>query len=217
MRENEPQTLGDLLSPSPPAYPYAPPGAPPSYSLQPPEATQDYPPPSGTGRVRSRMRAELQPTSMSDATEPVSHDPYAGRDEAGSLPPFSQRNAPYVRPGNNVYNTPLEPSQEAQFRKWVTSNDVPFDVTAPVSDYDMRGFYKALTAGNPLATSAVDPNDKQMHYPDYWKTPLHESFSNESQWATPDAPAWNDKDQLVDQQTGQVVFDDRANNAARPP
>jgi hypothetical protein len=62
--------------------------------------------------------------------------------------------------------------------------------------------------GNPKASSAVDPNDGRMHYPDFWKTPLHQTFSNESQWAPANAPAWNDQDQLVSQ-GGIVVFDDR--------
>jgi hypothetical protein len=75
-------------------------------------------------------------------------------------------------------------------------------------DYDMRGYYRALLAGDPRAQSNIDPNDQRMHYPDYWKTPTHETFSNESQWATPNAPAWNELDQLISP-AGRVVFDDR--------
>jgi hypothetical protein len=52
-----------------------------------------------------------------------------------------------------------------------------------------------------------------MHYPDFWKTPMHETFSNESQWAPVTAPAWNAQDQLVSQ-GGRVVFDDRAKKDA---
>lgn len=76
----------------------------------------------------------------------------------------------------------------------------------------MRGFYSALSNGDERASPAVDPNDGRMHYPDYWKTPYHETFSNESQWANPDtAPKWNDKDQLITTD-GNVLYDDRAEN-----
>lgn len=90
------------------------------------------------------------------------------------------------------------------------ANKVPFnpDATTP-QDYDMRGFYQGLLQQNPKAMSAVDPNDAQLHYPDYWKTPIHETFSNESQWAPSSAPQWTPTDQLAS--GGRVLFDDRAN------
>lgn len=131
-----------------------------------------------------------------------------------SLAPFapdpasvSARNQAYAKPG--VYNTPLPFHQENQFRQWLGQNFVPFDPNAKQSDYDMRGFWQALMNGNPQAASAVDPNDSQLHYPDYWKTPMHETFSNQSQWALPGAPSWNAQDQLVTP-SGTVQFDDRA-------
>lgn len=107
------------------------------------------------------------------------------------------------------YNTPLDPGQEQFFRQWVQHNNVPFnpDATTP-QDYDMRGFYQGLQQGNPKAQSAIDPNDSRMHYPDFWKTPLHQTFSNESQWAPPSAPQWTPNDQLASD--GRVLFDDRA-------
>jgi hypothetical protein len=107
------------------------------------------------------------------------------------------------------YMTPLNQGDEKNFRAWVQANNVPFDANNPKSDYDMRGFWQALNAGDPVARTAVNPNDKQMHYPDRWKTPYHKSFSAESQWATEGAPKWNDKDQLV-MPDGTVVFDERA-------
>jgi hypothetical protein len=107
------------------------------------------------------------------------------------------------------YNTDLG-DQEPAFRQWVKDNNVPFDPdAASPQDYDMRGFYQGLQSGDPHASSAVDPNDNRMHYSDYWKTPLHQTFSNESKWATPDAPHWNDKDQLI-APDGSVVYDDRS-------
>jgi hypothetical protein len=133
---------------------------------------------------------------------PVDHDPFAepnpnlgGRQPAAS------------------YNTSLDPGTEQLFRQWVAHNKVPFDpdATAP-QDYDMRGFYQGLQQGNPKARSAIDPNDSRMHYPDFWKTPLHETFSNESQWAPPNAPGWNEQDQLVSK-GGRVLFDDKAKSS----
>lgn len=123
------------------------------------------------------------------------------------------RNREYVRPGKHVYNTTLVGPGEALFRAWVRRQNVPFDPDAKTSDYDMRGFWKALKDGDPKATNAVDPNDGKLHYPDYWKTPYHQSFSNESQWATDDAPHWAG-DKLVDK-SDDVAFDDSPQPYAR--
>jgi hypothetical protein len=111
------------------------------------------------------------------------------------------------------YNTALNPLDEFAYRQWVQQNRVPTDTnsTAP-QDYDMRGFYRGLQQGDPRARSAIDPNDSRLHFPDYWKTPLHQTFSNESQWAPPTAPQWTPNDQLANQ-SGRVVFDDRAQNS----
>lgn len=119
-----------------------------------------------------------------------------------------QRNAPYVAPGASGFNTKLDPLQEMAFQRWVADNKVPFDPTGGVQDYDMRGFYQGLQNGHPKAMTAINPNDNQMHFPDFWKTPYHESFSGESKWAGPVAPMWNDKDQLIGP-GGQILFDER--------
>ena len=120
----------------------------------------------------------------------------------------------YAKPGK--YNTDLgTPEAEIQFQQWVKQNNIPFDPAAPVSDYDMRGFWKALQTGDPKAKEALNSNDGQMHFPDYWKTPYHESFSNESQWADPvKAPRWNNQDQLVTPD-GKVVFDEKQKAAEK--
>ena len=60
----------------------------------------------------------------------------------------------------------------------------------PFPDYDMRGFYKDLKANKPRAVSSVNPQDGRVHGTDYYKTPYHESFSKQSQWATKAAPDW---------------------------
>lgn len=125
-----------------------------------------------------------------------------------------QRNAPYVRQGDNRYNTNLGglgDLRELAFRQWVQDNRVPFNPDAQVSDYDMRGFYQGLGQLNPHAATAINPNDQQIHYPDYWKTPYHQSFSQDSQWATPVAPQWNEVDQLI-APSGRIVFDERKKN-----
>lgn len=119
-----------------------------------------------------------------------------------------QRNQAWLRPGKHVYSTPLQPAQEFQFRQWLRQNKVPFDPSLPTSDYDMRGFWSALQRGDPVAKSAVDPNDNLTHYPDYWKTPYSPTFSAESQWANPQvAPRWTgDLYHLPD---GQVLWNDK--------
>lgn len=114
---------------------------------------------------------------------------------------------PPFRPGQ--FNTSLPFLQEMQFRQWLQNNKVPFDPEAKVSDYDMRGFYQAMQSGSPMARSAINPNDNQMHYPDYWKTPLHQTFSNESQWAGPNTPGWINDSQLASP-GGRILHDERA-------
>lgn len=113
---------------------------------------------------------------------------------------------PYAVP--ETYNTPLAPLPELQFRQWVADNSVPFDPNAGVTDYDMRGFWQALMQQQPRAVTAINANDGLMHYPDIWKTPLHQSFSADSQWANPATPRWNEYDQL-EAPSGRIVFDER--------
>lgn len=118
-----------------------------------------------------------------------------------------ERNKSYAKQDN--YFTQLNPGSEAKFRQWLAANKVPFDPNAKVADYDMRGFWMALQTKNPLAMTGINPNDNKLHYPDTWKTPYHDSFSADSQWATPGAPKWNNLDQLV-LPNGQIVFDEKA-------
>ena len=105
-------------------------------------------------------------------------------------------------------NTQLDPANELAFRQWVIQNKVPFNPEAQTSDYDMRGYYQGLQQGQPMAKpSEVNPNDQRLHYPDYYKTPSHQSFSSESQWAGSNTPAWINKSQLA-APSGKVVFDE---------
>jgi hypothetical protein len=139
-------------------------------------------------------------------------------------------NQPFVKAGDQQYSTKLAPSDETSFRDWAAKNKVPFDPENKQSDYDMRGYWKvsqdpaawkALQSQGKIpsdmepAGTKVDPNDGKPHYPDYWKTPYHETFSNESQWANDKAPHWTDDDKLVTPD-GRTVFDDRAVAKSNP-
>lgn len=118
----------------------------------------------------------------------------------GSYPPFKQ---------GASYNTPLADLDEIAFRGWVAQNRVPFDVNAAQSDYDMRGYWQGMQQGNPMARpTEINANDGRPHYTDYYKTPLHQTFSSGSQWAGPNAPSWANDHQLA-AQNGRVVFDEK--------
>lgn len=118
-----------------------------------------------------------------------------------------------IPPPDGGYLTKLTPDEETKFQQWAQQFGAIVS-DGPKADYDMRGFWKAQQSGDPAAATAVNPNDKQIHFPDTYKTPYHESFSRESKFATPDAPTWNDQDQLV-APDGAVVFDERKVYAAR--
>jgi hypothetical protein len=109
------------------------------------------------------------------------------------------------------YDTKLALIDELAFRNWIAQNKVPFNPDRPVTDYDMRGFWQAANQQRPGVSAQVNPNDNKMHYSDTFKTPMHESFSRESQWAGPDAARWVQDSRLVDPQ-GNVVFDEKGNN-----
>jgi hypothetical protein len=98
------------------------------------------------------------------------------------------------------YITQLLPTEEKQFQGWVQQNAIPWQDNSQ-SDYDMRGFWKAQQSGDPTAQRAAN-----KHFPDTYKTPYHQSFSNESKYALPSAPRWQGN-KLVDS-VGNVVFDE---------
>jgi len=75
-----------------------------------------------------------------------------------------------------TYVTALTPAEERAFQAWVKANDIR-DVDHPDSRYDYRGFWKKY------------PNFRHNpgeHFTDEFKQPGHLSFSNESQYATPE-------------------------------
>lgn len=176
---------------------------------------------SGRTLPQRRFYNETRSGLFNTATPPDEAYPYGGLGrslkekrtsnmyEASEISDAVPRLPDYVKPGDHEYNTDLGKDQELKFQDWLKQNNIPFDAAAPVSDYDMRGFYKALQSGDPKAKEALNANDNQMHFPDYWKTPYHKSFSAESQWADPKkAPQWNDQDQLV-MPDGRVVYDEK--------
>ena len=119
-----------------------------------------------------------------------------------------KRNMAYAVPDWQTKLTTLPPDKEKAFLAWVAQNKVPFNPKDKYQDYDMRGFYQALMNKDPRAMTAVNPNDKMLHYPDTWKTPYHETFSSESQYATEGAPSWQEN-KLVSP-SGEVIFDEAA-------
>ena len=116
-----------------------------------------------------------------------------------------------LEPGKTFYST-LSPDEEKQFLDDVAAGKLG---PGPTKDYDMRGFWKALHSGDSRAQTGINANDKQLHFPDPWKTPYHESFSGESIFASPRAPKWNPQDQLIDPTTNRVVFDEKKAVAKR--
>lgn len=114
-----------------------------------------------------------------------------------------KRNMAYADPDWRKKMAVLTPEQEKAFRAWVVANKVPFNPGEKYPDYDMRGYYLAMQKG--AAGSEVNPVDKRLHYPDTFKTPYHESFSRESQWAKEGAPSW--QGQKLVSPAGEVVFE----------
>lgn len=84
---------------------------------------------------------------------------------------------------------PTTPADDTAYRMWLLTNKV-----SESPDYDMRGFYNGLRAGDPAAASSINPNDQQMHFPDKWKLPNHATFSTDSQYYDPtkmkNTPTW---------------------------
>lgn len=111
--------------------------------------------------------------------------------------------SPYALKG--PYISTLSPADEQTFQQWVKQNNIPFD-PSKTADYDMRGFWSALVSKDPRAVTAISPYDNQIHFPDVWKTPYHRTFSNESIYASKDAPHWEGY-KLIDK-NGNVVADE---------
>jgi len=116
-----------------------------------------------------------------------------------------QRNMAYAHPEWQSQMTKLPSEQEQAFMQWVQSNKDTFDPQDKYPDYDMRGYYLSLQGGQ-APQASVNPIDQQLHYPDTFKTPYHQSFSSESKWAKEGAPSWKENKLVTPQ--GEVVFDE---------
>lgn len=121
--------------------------------------------------------------------------------------------SPYAKPG--PYFTTLAPAEEPQFQSWRDKNkSIPVVGNwqdTPTSDYDMRGYWKG-TQGK-IDTSKIG-SDNAVHLTDEYKTPYHRTFSNESRYANPDAPHW-EEDRLIDK-TGKLLADETKKPAPKP-
>lgn len=109
----------------------------------------------------------------------------------------------YTKPGS--YTTKLDPVREGQFQQWVKTNKVPWK-DDPKADYDMRGYFLDHVIGGKGQGTAVSKFDDKQHFPDTYKTPYHATFSEESKYALPGAPHW-EEDRLIDRH-GNVVADE---------
>jgi len=106
------------------------------------------------------------------------------------------RNKQWAKPNWKITTFKTD-KEEQDFQDWVKNYKVPFDPNDTRPDYDMRGYYKDFKADPEATKTMINPNDGKPHFTDYHKTPYHETFSNESKYATKKAPAWNEADQLV--------------------
>jgi len=115
---------------------------------------------------------------------------------------YLKRNLQWAKPQDS-YHTQLDQENEQRFRNWLRLPQNQqrvgyFNPDNMQEDYDMRGWW--------LANKGVIA--PQGHFPDTFKTPYHQTFSNESQYATPDAPKWVQQGKqwfLVDK-TNNVLF-----------
>jgi hypothetical protein len=162
-------------------------------------------------RTTADATAKTIPGKLDVLTAAVQELARRPADDESSRP--SERNAQYAKPG--PYNTNLSEKEEGAFRSWVAAQKVPFDVTAKGdTDYDMRGYWRAMQRRDPAAHTEENAYDGKPHFPDTFKTPLHKSFSNESIYARPNAPHWINDHQLADEHD-RVVFDEARKESDR--
>ncbi len=97
------------------------------------------------------------------------------------------------------YTSTLSPQEETEFRQWAAANPksvagevgpAPDFAPLPQADYDVRGHFHAAKVGDPAGNLTPNPWDGKIHGNDKFKTPYNGGFSNESMYATPDAPRW---------------------------
>jgi hypothetical protein len=111
-------------------------------------------------------------------------------------------NAQYATAG--PYFTPLSKDQENQYQSWLggVSKMVGHELDPDDLTYDMRGYWKDIVNTGQWDSSAFTTG---AHFPDIYKTPYHPTFSRESRYALPTAPAWLN-DTLMDPLTGRPTI-----------
>ena len=94
------------------------------------------------------------------------------------------------------FNTQLTPQEERAFREWAGPK------VKDLYDYDLKGFWKS---GAEL--------DERAHGTDLFKKPNHPTFSDQSQYHTPETPggSWSVTEQ------GQTVFTPSRHNLNNMP
>lgn len=121
-----------------------------------------------------------------------------------------------LQPGPNPFATTLTPEEEQGFANFAKQTR-----NLPDVGYDLKGLYKEandknlindILQGKNTELAGMNPGTQSFHYTDKYKTPFHESFSRESQYATPEAPQWLENPnqqgfQLVDKQ-GNILIDE---------
>jgi hypothetical protein len=117
-------------------------------------------------------------------------------------------NAPWTVADWQSKVTKLSLADEAEFQKWAAANPkaVEGELDPATADYDVRGHWLAAKNHDPAANLVMNRWDGKMHGNDKFKLPSNGTFSNESMYATPDAPRWQG-DKLVTKD-GRVVTDE---------
>ncbi len=100
-----------------------------------------------------------------------------------------------AKPG--PYKTQLPMVEEMAFQDWVRRNNIPFK-DGPQSDYDMRGYWKKQQASVTPDIPRNGPFTAGTHFNDEFKTPYHETFSNESKYGTSGANHWRNQNPQSD-------------------
>ncbi len=136
----------------------------------------------------ARIHSDKSNWELGEGPMPDDNAPWLDYKKPASCEAIVRRKwSAYAKPGS--YTTKLAPDEESKFQSWVKTNKVPWQDT-PTADYDMRGYWKAQVGGDKNARTAINPVDHRLHYPDTWKTPYHQTFSRESQYALPTAGHW---------------------------
>jgi hypothetical protein len=129
-------------------------------------------------------------------------------------------NAPWTAPDWQSKVTKLSPADEAEFQKWAAANPkaVEGELDPATADYDVRGHWLAAKKGEPEAVLVPNKWDGKLHGNDKFKLPSNGTFSNESMYATPDAPRWQGNKLVT--KDGKIVTDEtpkKTGKMTKPP